>query len=163
MTLPHSNLAPSELNKLRQQAILYHGGGETNESGIGQGKQERSASTSTSGYAGSNESYQMNNAINLVGNSLTAANNCAGKINLGKVTRSKSVQRSQDEDIGIKTGARPKSSQRSSLTLAGENVLATASSPSDKKSDKIAKYLSNSKRRASRPFLRAKTLLSDKF
>lgn len=160
MTLPHSNLAPSELNKLRQQAVLYHGGGE--KDGSGQGKQERSASTSTSGYTGSNESYQVNNAINLVGNSL-APNNCAGKINQAKVTRSKSVQKSHDEDIGIKTGARPKSSQRSSLTLAGENLLATASSPSDKKSDKIAKYLSNSKRRASRPFLRAKTLLSDKF
>lgn len=151
MTLPHSNLAPSELNKLRQQSMLIHG------------KQERSASTSTSGYeGGSNESNQVNNTnqINLVGNSLKSTS--------AKIQRSQSIAAKDvgSLDVGLKTGARPKTS----LTLAGEKAVMSASGskeseqkPSDKKSDKISKYLANSKRRASRPFLRAKTLLSDKF
>ena len=117
MTLPHSNLAPSELNKLRQQSALLHGTGEGAVV-----KQERSASTSTSGYAGSNESNQLINAnqsITLAGNALHGH----------KVTRSQSVAgKDHPDDVGARTGARPKTS----LTTVGDtSTMSTSEVASD--------------------------------
>ena len=148
MTLPHSNLAACDLHRLRQSAGSHF-------------KSERSASTSTSGYAGSSDS----NHISLIGNTL-------------RVSRSQESQRDPcnnlvtDEERRRSSSAmggvlvREKSDKRSrepssSSGRKGGRDSSGAIAEEEEEKNRLAKFLSRSTRRASRPFRRAKTLIEN--
>lgn len=137
MTLPHSNLAACDLNRLRQSAGSNF-------------KSERSASTSTSGYAGSSDS----NHISLIGNTLRGARSHeseAGQTITGDRRRSSSAM-AGGVKVKDKKGTREVKEQVIASSLVEEKE-----EREDK--DRLSKFLARSTRRASRPFRRAKTLL----
>lgn len=106
-------------------------------------KTERSASTSTSGYG---TACSDSNAISLVGNVA--------------VRESYSFDRS---DEARHTSKENKSSSSNFFRTDSKDCSGKDSKkqPKEKEKDRLAKYLANSKRRASRPFRRAKTLLDN--
>jgi hypothetical protein len=150
MTLPHSNLAACDLNRLRQSAGSNF-------------KSERSASTSTSGYAGSSDS----NHISLAGNTLRGSRSQESEAGDPSEDRRRS---SSALGGGVKAkDKKTKDKKRLSESSSGNNnntTTATTSPVPDSKDDKeekdrLSKFLARSGRRASRPFRRAKTLFEN--
>lgn len=137
MTLPHSNVAAADLHRLRQSAGS-------------QFKSERSASTSTSGYAGSSDSNHIM-SLSATTATVSGVSGVSGRSTSSTVKGSVSDDASDDR-------------RRSSSAAAGESTASASKSPKkESEKDKLARYLANSKRRASRPFRRAKTLLDSTF
>ena len=141
MTLPHSNLAACDLHRLRQSAGSNF-------------KTERSASTSTSGYAGSSDS----NHISLVGNTLRASKSQESEADH---TIAGDRRRSSSAMGGVKVKDK-KGKEKKGLkeTTAVSPAVAEEKEEKEEK-DRLSKFLARSTRRASRPFRRAKTLLDN--
>lgn len=148
MTLPHSNLAACDLNRLRQSAGSNF-------------KSERSASTSTSGYAGSADS----NHISLIGNTLRGSRSQeseAGHTITGDRRRSSSAMaggaKAKDKAEKKSRDKKRGSTASKEQTLTEEKEEREEKEEKEEK-DRLSKFLARSTRRASRPFRRAKTLL----
>lgn len=144
MTLPHSNVAAADLHRLRQSAGS-------------QFKSERSASTSTSGYAGSSDSNHIISSLSATTGTVSGTS--------GRSIASTSTVKATTPENEINDERR-----RSSSAAAGESSTCVTGTTSHSKMpkkeserDKLARYLANSKRRASRPFRRAITLLDSTF
>lgn len=151
MTLPHSNLATCDLNRLRQSAGSNF-------------KTERSASTSTSGYAGSSDS----NHISLIGNTLRASKSQESEADhtiTGDRRRSSSamagVKVKDKQDRKAKKGSSAGTTAAAANAAAASAAATTSAAVAEEKEekDRLSKFLARSTRRASRPFRRAKTLL----
>ena len=132
MTLPANSLHLHEIHALRQQSASPNF------------RTERSASTSTSGYGTCSDS----NHISLVGH-MTGGGGGSGSGGGHPSVGGDSITEAIDENLA-------KSSKDSSTKDKGGK-----SSKKEKEKDRLARYLANSKRRASRPFRRAKTLLEN--
>lgn len=144
MTLPHSNLAACDLHRLRQSAGSNF-------------KSERSASTSTSGYAGSSDS----NHISLAGNTLRASRSQESEADhtiAGDRRRSSSAMggvKLKDKKVKEKKGLK-----ETAVAPAVSTPVVEEKEEKEEK-DRLSKFLARSTRRASRPFRRAKTLLDN--
>lgn len=154
MTLPHTlHLAAhdlSALHALRQQSA--------SPNFAASGRTERSASTSTSGYGTSTTTDSNSQHISLVGHMAGAGR--SGSASGGASGARDSISDPSSGHVELHGGPSTSSGKSSKKDEKDKGDKSESkSTKKDKEKDRIARYLANSKRRASRPFRRAKTLL----